>query len=62
MSNTHFTTMLYNNRHLVIKTTEGKNPYVIAECYLPGVAARICELLVNEEKNKPTLDDTKKGK
>ena len=45
--NTQFTTMLYDNRHLIIKTIEGKNPFVIAECYLPEIAAQICELLTD---------------
>ena len=53
--NAQFTTMLYNNRHLVIKTTNGK-PVVIAECYLPSVAAQICELLAEAAENKSTSD------
>ena len=45
--NAQFTTMLYDNRHLIIKTVEGKKPFVIAECYLPEIAAQICELLTD---------------
>jgi hypothetical protein len=59
--NIQFTTMLYNNRHLIIKTIEGNNPFVIAECYLPGVAAQICELLTEAAGNQSTLDNTEKG-
>jgi hypothetical protein len=53
-----FTTMLYNNRHLIIKTTNDR-PVVIAECYLPGVAAQICELLAEAAEKKSTLDKQK---
>ncbi len=56
-----FTTMQYNNRQLIIKTIGGKNPFVIAECYLPDVAAQICELLTDAAEDKPTLDNTQKG-
>ncbi len=49
--NEQFTAMLYNNRHLIIKTVEGNSPFVIAECYLPETAELICRLLEeNEEK------------
>ncbi len=57
---TTFTTMQYNNRHLVIKTIEGRNPLVIAECYLPDAAAQICELLTDAAENKSTLDNNQK--
>jgi hypothetical protein len=59
--NEQFATMLYSNRHLIIKTVEGKNPFAIAECYLPDVAAQICKLLTTAAKNKPTLENTQKG-
>ncbi len=45
--NAQFTTMLYNNRHLIIKTSEHGNPHVLAECYLLETAAQICELLTD---------------
>ena len=35
----HFWAMLFDRKHLVIKTTEGKQPVVIAECYLPEMSA-----------------------
>ncbi len=43
--NEQFTTMFYNGRHLIIKTTEGNEPFVVAETYLAAVAEIICELL-----------------
>ena len=52
--NTQFTTMLYDNRHLIIKTIEGKNPFVFAECYLPDAAAQICELLTDAAERAET--------
>ncbi len=59
---TQFTTLQYNNRHLIIKAIEGKNPLVIAECYLPTAAAQICELLTDAAENKSTLEKQKKEK
>ena len=53
--NIQFTTMLYNNRHLVVKTTEAGNLLVICECYLEGFADQICKLLT-EAENKLTSD------
>jgi hypothetical protein len=51
--NDQFTTMLYNNRHLIIRKAPDKNPLVICECYLPGTAELICRLLEeNELQNK----------
>ncbi len=44
-NNAQFTTMLYNNRHLIIKTSAGGNPHVVCECYLPEMSAQICKLL-----------------
>jgi malic enzyme len=61
MDSPQFTTMQYNNRQLIIKTIKDRNPFVIAECYLPGVAAQICELLTDAAKNESTLDNTQKG-
>jgi hypothetical protein len=46
-TNAKFTTMLYNNRHLIVKTSEGGNPHVVAECYLEQIAAQICQLLTD---------------
>ncbi len=54
--NTQFTSMLYNNRHLVIKTVEGKSPVVIAECFLPEMSAQICQLLTKAAETNSTLD------
>jgi hypothetical protein len=50
--NEQFTAMLYNNRHLIIKTVEGKPPFVIAECYLPETAETICKALTDLEEKK----------
>jgi hypothetical protein len=44
-NNAQFTTMLYNNRHLILKTSEHGNPHVIAECYLLETADQVCQLL-----------------
>lgn len=43
--------MLFDRKHLVIKTAEGKQPVVIAECYLPDNAALICQLLTDHADN-----------
>jgi hypothetical protein len=61
MDNPQFTTLLYNNRHLIIKTIEGKSPLVIAECYLPEVAAQICELLTDAAENKSNENKLQKA-
>jgi len=45
MMNTQFTVMLYNHRHLIVKTSENGNPHVIGEIFLLETAAQICELL-----------------
>ncbi len=55
---TQFTKMLYNNRYLVIKTIEGKNPVVIAECFLTETSAQICQLLTNAAETDSTLENT----
>ncbi len=54
---TQFTTMLYNGKNLVIKTIEGKNPVVIAECFLPEMSAQICQLLTDAAETDSTLDN-----
>ena len=51
-----FTTMLYNRKHLIIKTTETRHPVVIATCYLPENAALICQLLTDHAGNQSTAD------
>ncbi len=43
--------MQYNQRFLVIKNEQDKNPLVIAECYLPEIAETICELLTDASKD-----------
>jgi len=53
--------MLYNNRHLIIKTSEGGNPHVVAECYLEQVAAQICQLLTDAADADLTLENTQTG-
>ena len=51
---TIYTSMLFENKHLIIKTIEGKEPFVIATVYAPEVAAEICQLL-NEKAQKEEL-------
>jgi hypothetical protein len=52
-----YTTMRHNHSFLVIKTSEGGNPHVIAECYLEQVAAQICELLTAAADAALTLEN-----
>jgi hypothetical protein len=40
-----YTTLFYDGRHLIVKATEGNEPFVVAETYLAAVAEIICELL-----------------
>ena len=47
-----FSTMNYDRKHLIIKSTEGQNSLVIAECYLPGNAQLITELLEKDAAEK----------
>jgi hypothetical protein len=61
MNEKQFTTMFYNNRHLVIKTIEGKQPFVIAECYLHGTAETICEALTELQNKSEQDDETEKN-
>jgi hypothetical protein len=60
--NAQFTTMLYNNRHLIIKTSEGRNPHAIAECYLLETATQICKLLTDAADADLTLENAPKQK
>jgi hypothetical protein len=60
-NNAKFTIMLHNNRHLIIKTSEGGNPFVIAECFLLETAAQICRLLTNEVEANLTPETTQTG-
>jgi hypothetical protein len=59
--NEQFTTMFYNNRHLIIKTIEGRQPFVIAECYLPGTAETICEALTELQNKSEQHNETEKS-
>lgn len=43
--------MRHDNKHLIIKTVPGKEPFVIATTYAPDVAEQICRLL-NAEAEK----------
>ncbi len=52
MMDTEFTTLQYNNRHLVIQNETDKKPLVICECYLLEIAETICAALTDIEKNK----------
>lgn len=60
MDNAQFTTMQYDRKHLIIQTTNSRS-VVIAECYLPNVAAQICKLLTDAAEKQSTLDNTQKG-
>ncbi len=53
--------MLYNQRHLIIKTSENGNPHVVCECYLLETAAQICELLTAAANTDLTLENTQTG-
>ncbi len=53
--------MAHDNRHLIVKTSEGGNPHVIAECYLLETAAQICELLTAAADADLTLENTQTG-
>jgi hypothetical protein len=53
--------MLHNNRHLIIKTSEGGNPHVVAECFLLETAAQICQLLTDAADSTLTLENAHKG-
>ncbi|MEO8073747.1 MAG: hypothetical protein ABI891_15320 [Acidobacteriota bacterium] len=46
-----FTTLQYDNRHLVMRTAPDKKPLVIATCYLPEVAETICAALTEHFAN-----------
>jgi hypothetical protein len=61
-NNAKFTTMLYNQRHLIIKTSEGGNLHVICECFLLETAAQICELLTDAADADLTLENAPKQK
>jgi hypothetical protein len=61
-TNAKFTIMLHNQRHLIIKTCEGGNPHVVAECFLEQVAAQICELLTDAADADLTLENAPKQK
>jgi hypothetical protein len=62
LPNPKFTVMLHNQRHLIIKTSEGGNPHVIAECYLEQVADKICKLLTAAADADSTLENAPKQK
>jgi hypothetical protein len=59
-NNAQFTTMLFNNRFLIIKKPEFGNAHVIAEVYLLETAAQICKLLSDADTNL-TLENTQTG-
>ncbi len=60
-NNPKFTIMAHDNRHLIIKTSEGGNPHVIAECFLLETAAQICQLLTDAADADLTLENTQTG-
>jgi hypothetical protein len=61
-NNPKFTIMAHNNRHLIVKTSEGGNPHVICECYLEQVAAQICRLLTAAADADLTLENVAEQK
>ena len=48
----NYSTLFYNRKHLIIKSVESKEPFVVAECFLPEMAQRICDLLTKHEAEK----------
>lgn len=40
-----YSTMLYSQKQLIVKTVEGKQPFVVAEVYSEQIAEQICNLL-----------------
>ncbi len=61
-TNAKYTLMAHENRHLIIKTSEGGNPHVVAECFLLETAAQICELLTDAADADLTLENAPKQK
>ena len=62
MKNAKFTVMLYNQKHLIVKTSENGNPHVIAECFLEQTATLVCELLTAAADADLTLETAHKQK
>ncbi len=58
-TNAKYTLMAHENRHLIIKTSEGGNPHVVAECFLIETAAQICQLLTDAANTD--LENAHKG-
>jgi hypothetical protein len=61
-NNPKFTIMAHDNRHLIIKTSEGGNPHAVAECYLEQTANQICQLLTDAADAALTLENAPKQK
>jgi hypothetical protein len=61
-NNPKFTIMAHDNRHLVVKTSENGNPFVIAECFLLETATQICQLLAAAADANLTLENAPKQK
>jgi hypothetical protein len=61
-TNAKFTIMLHNQRYLIVKTSEGGNPHVVAECFLEQVAAQICQLLTDAADADLILENAPKQK
>jgi hypothetical protein len=59
---TKYTVMAHENRHLIVKTSEGGNPFVICECFLEQVAFQICQLLSDAADTDLTLENAPKQK
>ncbi len=60
-NNAKYTLMAHDNRCLIVKTSEGGNPHVVAECYLEQTAALICQLLSDAADTNLILENTQKG-
>jgi hypothetical protein len=61
-NNPKFTIMAHDNRHLIIKTSEGGNPHSICECFLLETAEKIRQLLTDAADANLTLENAPKQK
>ena len=50
--NAEYSTLLFERQHLIVKTIEGRTPFVIGSIYLPEMAQTICDLLTKFEAEK----------
>lgn len=50
--NAEYSTILFEQRHLIVKTVEGRTPFVVGSIYLKEIADEICKLLNEDVKKK----------